>query len=65
MERATDPLCTTGRNRFIDTIDKSAERKHQLVLARTKRKRSQAGVWLIFRRVFACFVRNVIAEKCA
>jgi len=27
--------------------------------------RSQAGVWLIFRRVFACVVLNVIAEKCA
>ena len=29
------------------------------------RNRSQAGVRLIFRRVSACFVLNVIADKCA
>jgi len=28
-------------------------------------KRSQAGVWLIFRRAFARSVLDVIAEKCA
>jgi len=27
--------------------------------------RSQVGVWLIFRREFACSVLDVAAEKCA
>jgi len=33
--------------------------------AKKQRNRSQAGVWLIFRRVLACFVLDVVAEKCA
>jgi len=45
--------------RYFDSL--SGQLRH----AKQKGNRSQAGVWLVFRRGFARSVLNVVAGKCA